>query len=156
MTPSEVFPDEPFDIPEAAKAMYAPLGATSPLWFLFAGAASAGLAYWWATRWTQFTNLEAMFAPAVEAAEAVVEVAPLELVSTPEPEPDLETELVEAASPPAVATKLAEPEPLPEPVVEAALEPVLEVATEPMIEAAPEPRPMAKAKAPKAAPGPEA
>ena len=49
------------------KALYIPVGAASPLWFLFAGAASAGLAYWWMTRWTDRTHLEALLAPAADA-----------------------------------------------------------------------------------------
>jgi hypothetical protein len=147
--PSQLLPDEPFAFAdEAAKALYAPIGAASPLWFLFAGATTAGLAFWWAGRWTKFTNLEAMFAPAVGTAEAVVEVAPLELVPAPEAEPEPKAGLVEVASPPAAATKLAEPQSPPKRAVEAVAEPVTEAATEP--------KPTAHAKAPKGAPGPEA
>lgn len=40
-------------------ALRLPLGAASPLWFAFASAASAGVAYWWMTRWTRPDNLEA-------------------------------------------------------------------------------------------------
>lgn len=44
------------------KALYVPLGVASPLWLLFGGAASAGLAYWWMTRWADRTHLEAVLA----------------------------------------------------------------------------------------------
>ena len=36
---------------DADKAFSAPLGAVSPLWLTVVGAASAGVAYWWFTRW---------------------------------------------------------------------------------------------------------
>jgi predicted flap endonuclease-1-like 5' DNA nuclease len=44
---------------DAQSALRLPLGAASPLWFAFASAASAGVAYWWMTRWVQHANLEA-------------------------------------------------------------------------------------------------
>lgn len=51
------------------------IGAASPLWGYFGGAAAAGVAWWWMTRWTP-QNLEAMFAAAslrtLEAAEDLV------------------------------------------------------------------------------------
>lgn len=66
-----------------ATALHVPIGAASPLWFMFTGAASAGVAYWWMTRWMRPMNLEALLpltgadaAPAEEAAiliEAFVE-----------------------------------------------------------------------------------
>lgn len=70
-------------------AFYVPIGAASPLWFLFAGATTAGLAYWWMTRLpTLATNLEALFEPA-----ASPEVA----LPTPEPAPTAPDLLAEAA-----------------------------------------------------------
>lgn len=66
---------------DAEKALRFPIGAASPLWIAFAGAAAVGAAYWWSTRWFKPVNLEAMAAlpaaaePAVEAAaDTVVEV----------------------------------------------------------------------------------
>lgn len=72
------------------------VGAASPLWLMFGGAAMAGASYWWwANRWREAVNLEAMIALA------------------PEPvAPDLEAQAV-----------LDEP---PGPMVEAALEPAAE------------------------------
>lgn len=57
------------------KALYVPLGVASPLWLLFGGAASAGLAYWWMTRWADRTHLEAVLAApaAMTLPEPVVE-----------------------------------------------------------------------------------
>lgn len=84
-------------------ALHVPIGAASPLWFLFAGATTAGLAYWWMTRLpTLATNLEAMFEPLA---------SPDVALPTPEPAatpPDL---LAEAAPEGvAVATVIEEPE----------------------------------------------
>ena len=58
------------------KAMRTPIGVVSPLWWAFAGAATAGVAYWWMTRWAKPFNLEAAAggAPA-EMASALEEAA---------------------------------------------------------------------------------
>ncbi len=59
------------------KAISLSLGMASPLWLAFAGAAVAGSAFWWMSRWTRPENLEAMFElPATPPApEAVVKTA---------------------------------------------------------------------------------
>jgi hypothetical protein len=90
-----------------------PVGMTSPLWGLFAGAAISGAAWWWMTRWTRPENLEAMFGGA-GLSPAVEPEAPAAL-ETVAPEPVLEA-LVEAP-------------PAPEPVggESAPISPVLEV-----------------------------
>ena len=45
--------------------MYVPLGAAWPLWFMFAGSAMAGVAFWWMSRWPAlYTNLEVQLAQA--------------------------------------------------------------------------------------------
>lgn len=44
---------------DAEKALRAPIGAASPLWWAFAATAGAGVAYWWMTRWARPINLEA-------------------------------------------------------------------------------------------------
>ena len=62
-----VFAEGPASL-DPHKALYIPVGAASPLWLLFAGAASAGVAYWWMTRWEDRSNLEALLAPAHAAA----------------------------------------------------------------------------------------
>ena len=62
---------------DAEKALRFPIGAASPLWFAFAGAAAVGAAYWWSTRWMKPVNLEATIAlpaAAEPVAETVVEV----------------------------------------------------------------------------------
>lgn len=45
---------------QAEKAMLAPLGAASPFWLAYAGAAGAGVAYWWMSQAMKPMNLEAM------------------------------------------------------------------------------------------------
>src|SRR5206468_10196658 len=79
------------------KALSFPLGVASPLWIAFGAAASAGVAYWWMTRWTKAANLEAAFALArapitetVEVVEIIAEVVEAETEAvlealTPEP-----------------------------------------------------------------------
>jgi hypothetical protein len=47
--------------PSPEAMMRIPLGAASPLWLLFAGAAMSGAAWWWMSQWTRPANLEAMF-----------------------------------------------------------------------------------------------
>lgn len=44
----------------AERAWRMPVGVVSPLWALFGAAASAGVAYWWMTRWTRAVNVEAL------------------------------------------------------------------------------------------------
>jgi predicted flap endonuclease-1-like 5' DNA nuclease len=54
--------------PELERALRAPIGAVSPLWWAFAGAATAGVAYWWLTRWARPVNVEAAGVLPVEVA----------------------------------------------------------------------------------------
>lgn len=42
------------------QALRIPFGVASPLWLFVGGAASAGVAYWWATQWLRPVNLEAL------------------------------------------------------------------------------------------------
>ena len=101
-------------------ALRLPIGAASPLWFAFATAAGAGVAYWWMTRWTQPAHLEAFdwFSPkAAEPAQA----APTPVIVA---QPTLDTP-VEAALEPVEAASEAVIDTLTElvaPVVEAAEE----------------------------------
>ncbi|MFD1189538.1 hypothetical protein [Phenylobacterium conjunctum] len=120
-----------FETPDPAKRLNFQVGVASPLWGLYAGMASAGVAYWWLARWRQATNLEALLPAASEA----------------QPEPQVET------APEPVIEAVAEP------VVELTPEPVLEAAPEPVVEAAPEPTPepvLEAAPEPVLAPGPAA
>ena len=118
MFPPISSPDSPG---EPGRGFYAPLGAASPLWLLYAGAASAGVAYWWMTRWPMMAvNLEASLAtdlPVPEPAPeppALLDEAPVELV----PATALVEELAPVEEP--AATLDLEPEPAPEPPVKAA------------------------------------
>jgi predicted flap endonuclease-1-like 5' DNA nuclease len=70
--------------PEFEKAVRAPIGAVSPLWWAFAGVATAGVAYWWMTRWARPVNIEAAGVlplevaepPALEEAAATYDLSP--------------------------------------------------------------------------------
>ncbi len=97
--------------PEAGKAMSLPLGVVSPLWMMFAGAATAGVAYWWMTRWTRPTNLEAELA-APEAASEVVLEAVAEVAPEPVVEPVVEVAPEIAEAPMAAEAPAAEEPPL--------------------------------------------
>jgi len=123
VSPTPSFLDLPDDV--RAQGLYAPLGLASPLWLFFAGATSAGLAYWWMTRWPMMaTNLEATMAPvetpalslpvlepvaepqfeAQAAPDApVAELVPAATLVTPEPvvEPTPAPKAVKAKAPPA-------------------------------------------------------
>jgi len=64
--------------PDAEKALSFPVGAVSPLWLMFAGAAAAGAAVFWARAFFKPVNLEALTplpAPEPEVVEAIVEAA---------------------------------------------------------------------------------
>jgi predicted flap endonuclease-1-like 5' DNA nuclease len=54
------------ELPKPSLAL--PLGAASPLWFSFAAAATAGAAWFWWSRWREFTNLEAVMGGAAVGA----------------------------------------------------------------------------------------
>ena len=101
----------------AAKAWRVPMGVASPLWLAFGAAASAGVAYWWLTRWTRAVNVEAL---------ADLALAPLDL--QPEPDP-VAAPLAETAAAPSVA-----PEPAAAPAPEPVIAPIAEAAP---VEAAP-------------------
>ncbi len=72
----------------AVKALSVPVGAASPLWLAFGAAASAGVAWWWMTRWARAVNIEAVMEPAAPAPAALLEqpLSVLEIPSIPEPE----------------------------------------------------------------------
>jgi predicted flap endonuclease-1-like 5' DNA nuclease len=70
------FPDLDEARDQARKAMHVPIGLASPLWLAFGAATTAGVAWWWMTRWTRALNVEAMAGAAklqVEAVEAFIE-----------------------------------------------------------------------------------
>jgi len=118
------FPDMEEARDQARKAMSLPIGLTSPMWLAFGAAASAGVAWWWATRWTRAVNLEAM-AGAAKAQVAAVE-------AFVERESELATEAVEAAEAVLTAASIIEPpfEIIAEAPVEAPVEIVAEAAPE--------------------------
>ena len=106
------FPDMGAMRERTEKAWLTPMGVASPLWLAFGAAATAGVAYWWMTRWTRPVNVEALaaFTPSPKAAEAVAE-AVVEPVAKA---------VAEAAPAPVAALVEPAPEPFaaaPEPVV---------------------------------------
>ena len=117
-------------VPPAA-AFHVPIGAASPLWFLFTGVASAGVAYWWMTRWMRPINLEAML-PLSGADAAPLEEAAILIEAFVEP-------LLEAAEP-VLAGGVVDPDPAPTPAPEPAPNPLdtppAEAAAETEVEAA--------------------
>lgn len=130
-----------------------PVGAASPLWGLFAGAAMSGAAWWWMTRWTRPANLEAVFG-AVEAATSdavakvealaapvidAVEEAPAALESVVEAAPELVEPPVEAPTPAPSADALIEAAPEPVGGEAAPISPVLEALTPETVEPTVEP-----------------
>ena len=83
------------------------VGAASPLWLMFGGAAMAGASYWWwANRWREAVNLEALMAltpePVAPPAEsvAVLEAEPAPVISE---EPVTEEPVVEQEEEPAAS-----------------------------------------------------
>lgn len=123
-------PVEPQAAPRVA------VGAASPLWLMFGGAAMAGASYWWwANRWREAVNLEALMAltpepvaPPAESvavleaepaavAEPVVEAAAL-AAETTETVLDATQEVVEAVAAPVVETATAANEDVAEAVAE--------------------------------------
>jgi predicted flap endonuclease-1-like 5' DNA nuclease len=87
----------------ASKALALPIGLSSPLWMAFGAAAGAGVAWWWATRWTRAVNLEAM----AGAAKAQIDVAQAFV----ERESEMASEVVEAAEAVLAAAAIIEPTP---------------------------------------------
>lgn len=90
--------------PLSGKALSLPLGVVSPLWMMFAGAATAGVAYWWMTRWTRPTNLEAELPAAKPEVQDLIEAGPavVEEVLVEAPVAEV-VEQVEAAAETAIA-----------------------------------------------------
>ncbi|MBP7648435.1 MAG: hypothetical protein KA085_15370 [Phenylobacterium sp.] len=99
-----------------AAALYVPIGAASPLWFMFTGAASAGVAYWWLTRWMAPVNLEALLPVSGADAEPAQEAAIL-VEAFLEP-------LLEAAEPVLAEGGVVDPDPAPVPAPEPAPNPL--------------------------------
>ncbi len=118
-----------FPTADTQKMLALPMGAISPLWLMFAGAATVGAAYFWSRTFFKPTNLEALTplpetaievtTGVVEAAVETVEVAAEAVVDVVEAEVEFVADTAEtiAAAPEPVAV-------LVEPVVEAAPAPV--------------------------------
>ena len=88
-----------------------PIGAASPLWMAYMGAAGAGAAYWWFSRLSRYTHLES-----VMATEALVETPSAEIA----PEPVMAEPEIAAAEVALEAVEAVVPEPVvPQPVAPA-------------------------------------
>lgn len=103
------------DLFPKAPAPQAFLGAASPLWGFFAGAALSGMTFWWMTRLAQPANLEALFArtaaapeQAAAAAEAMAEPVTLAEALIEPVLPDVPLGGEAAPMSPALATSLTE------------------------------------------------
>lgn len=139
-------PEYQADKVEPEAAPHVAVGAASPLWLMFGGAAVAGASYWWwANRWREAVNLEALMAltpePVAPPAEsvAVLEIAPepmaepvVEAVAeTTETVLDAGQEIVEAAVAPLAQTVAAN-----EDVAEVVAEPAIAEVVAAPVEAA--------------------
>jgi len=118
--------------PEAEKALTLPVGMASPLWLMFAGAAAAGAAMFWARAWFKPTNLEAVLAPLpapeTETAEPIIEAvedAVMLAVETMDATLEVAAEVIEVTTE-STAQRV-------EDVIE-----VVEAVTGPLVETAPE------------------
>ena len=112
---------------QAETALRVPVGVASPLWALFGAAASAGVAYWWMTRWTRAANVGALAslslpkaAPAATRIEIIAEPAPAAPPEAPAAEGETVAAVETVAEPetiavagPAPAVEPAPPAPLP-------------------------------------------
>lgn len=113
--------DKPaFPTADTQKMLSLPVGAFSPLWLMFAGAATVGAAWYWSRTFFKPTNLEALFeipeklaAPVVEMVEAVAE-ATVDVVEAAAETVEEAVDLVVEAAPEPVQEILAAA--VPEPV----------------------------------------
>ena len=127
-----VFAEGPVSL-DPQKALYIPVGAASPLWFLFAGAASAGLAYWWMTRFTDRTNIEALLG--VSPAGGAILPAPVADAAPPESAAEVaETAAIAEAMVDQLLQTVAD-------VAAATLEPAMDPPAEPTAKLRPKARP---------------
>jgi predicted flap endonuclease-1-like 5' DNA nuclease len=99
------FPDLDEARAQARKALNLPIGMSSPLWLAFGAATTAGVAWWWMTRWTRAINVEAM------AGAAKAQVAAVETFI--EKESAIATQAIEAAAAVLEATAVIEPQSAP-------------------------------------------
>ena len=112
---------ESLEIPQPKIGPALLVGAASPLWGYFSCAALGGVAYWWMTRWTEASNLEALYAAWSPARLAeMAPVTPASLESAAEVAPPLGGESAPVSPVAAVAT----PETPAPTIAEAAPEPV--------------------------------
>lgn len=148
------------------QALRIPVGVASPLWLLIGGAASAGMAYWWATQWLRPVNLEAFMPKQAEALpSAPVDGEAAALANAAVVAEDLQqavAEIVtETAEPVVDAAAQIAPEPAsfvsePEPVVEIPAEVALAAPANDGLDSAPEPPPLGGRKGKSAPAMPEA
>lgn len=119
------------------QALWAPVGAASPLWLIIGGAAGAGMAYWWATQWLRPVNLDAVLPRGTESpvkAPLGGEAAPLAdaaFVAAAQRVEEPVGEWPKALGAVTPTVEISAPEPLAEPASFAPeAQPVVEVASE--------------------------
>lgn len=90
--------DKPaFPNADTEKMLSLPMGAISPLWLMFAGAATVGAAYFWSRTFFKPTNLEALFETSDATADVAAEVIET-AVEAIEAEAEVVLDVAEAAA----------------------------------------------------------
>lgn len=80
---------------QLTKAMSVPIGMMSPLWLAYGAVASAGVAFWLASKWAKPLNLEAEFSNLPVLSETLAALQPEPVA--PDPAPDLDAPVAVAA-----------------------------------------------------------
>lgn len=88
--------DKPaFPNADTEKMLSLPMGAISPLWLMFAGAATVGAAYFWSRTFFKPTNVEALFTAPEALRDTTADIAET-VVETVEAEAQIAIDVVES------------------------------------------------------------
>lgn len=133
-----------FELPTTSETRVSPqflFGAVSPLWGYFGAAASAGVAYWWMTRWTRPANLEALFGGRAIMPDLVVDTVAADLEPVGGESAPISPMVEAVVERSAEAMPTAAPESVSEPIVTTAVETVEPAAPVTVVEADPSAQP---------------
>lgn len=133
-----------FELPTTSETRVSPqflFGAVSPLWGYFGAAASAGVAYWWITRWTRPANLEALFGGRAIMPDLVVDTVAADLEPVGGESAPISPMVEAVVERSAEAMPTAAPESVSEPMVTTAVETVEPAAPVTVVEADPSAQP---------------